>query len=72
MLTKAFNKAGKATDKAIKKLTAKPKPMKTYCRCEVQCFKYKCRCATNCMLVKAYNTEMKLKAKVEKDKELEK
>ena len=52
MLTKAFNQAGKATDKAIKSLTAKPKAMKTLCRCEVQCFKYKCRCATNCMLVK--------------------
>jgi len=52
MLTKAFDQAGKATDKAIKRLTAKPKALKTYCRCEVQCFKYRCRCATNCMLVK--------------------
>ena len=72
MLTKAFNQAGKATDKAIKALTAKPKPMKTYCRCEVQCFKVRCRCATNCMLVKQYHTEQKLQAQTEKDQELEK
>lgn len=35
MLTKAFNKAGKMTDKAIKALTKKPKKVKTNCRCEV-------------------------------------
>ena len=34
-LTKAFNKAGKMTDKAIKQMTKKTKKMKTNCRCEV-------------------------------------
>lgn len=72
MLTQAFNKAGKATDKAIKAMTAKPKAMKTQCRCEVQCFKYSCRCATNCLLVKQYNTKEKLAAQAKKDEELAK